>query len=346
MGSPSGSTRDDGHFGRRQARETSRAFDDCFAILSDRDHSGQNRKRGVPDQTSGTKGFTHQLEVFGFGHDLAANTGASDLDHLAVVAILSRHLLRQLDTAWSGWCVEKAVFHDEIISYAFALEIDHVADPEQFRHVCLRLQCEKYITFGILRKATYNRYMIGSIKGKISHKSASYVIVETSGVGYKVFLPQVILLTQKIDDVVSLVIHTYVREDQLTLFGFETLAQLEFFELLLTVSGVGPKSALAIMSLAAIDMLKSAIASGDATVFKKVSGIGTKTAERVIVELKEKLKDEVQAGPMAQQHSDAVDALLALGYSQQEARAALKNIPKDIKDLQTKVKMALKSLHK
>jgi len=188
--------------------------------------------------------------------------------------------------------------------------------------------------------------MIGSIKGKISHKATNFIIIETNGVGYKVFVPQVLMLTLKLNQEISVVIHTYVREDQLTLYGFSTLAELEFFELLLTVSGVGPKSAIAIMSLAGIDMLKSAIASGDATVFKKVSGIGTKTAERVIVELKEKLKGEVGAMPVAQEHSDAVDALLALGYSQQEAREALKVIPNNVKDLQAKVKLALKSLHK
>lgn len=188
--------------------------------------------------------------------------------------------------------------------------------------------------------------MIGSIKGRITHKSANYIILETAGVGYRVSLPQVLLVPLKVGQELSLVIHTYVREDQLTLYGFQALPELEFFELLLTVSGVGPKSALAIMSLAAIDMLKSAIASGDATVFKKVSGIGTKTAERVIVELKEKLKDEAGAIPVAREHSDAVDALLALGYSQAEARDALKHVPKDIANLQAKVKMALKTLQR
>ena len=186
--------------------------------------------------------------------------------------------------------------------------------------------------------------MIGSIKGKVTYKSANYIILETNGVGYKVSLPQVLLVPLKVGQDLSLVIHTYVREDQLTLYGFQTLAELEFFELLLTVSGVGPKSAIAIMSLAAIDMLKSAIGSGDATVFKKVSGIGTKTAERVIVELKEKLKGEALAAPVAKEHSDAVDALIALGYSQQEARDALKTVPDNISKLQDKVKLALKVL--
>ncbi len=188
--------------------------------------------------------------------------------------------------------------------------------------------------------------MIGSIRGKISHKSSNYIILETSGVGYKVFMPQVLLLTLKLNQDLSLVIHTYVREDQITLYGFQTLPELEFFELLLTVSGVGPKSALGIMSLASLEMIKSAIVSEDPTVFTKVSGIGRKTAERVIVELKEKLKSESQNQPVAREHSDAMDALVSLGYSQQEARTALKNVPKEITDLQMKIKFALKGLHK
>ncbi len=188
--------------------------------------------------------------------------------------------------------------------------------------------------------------MIGSLKGKITHKSANYIILETSGVGYKVFVPLILLASFKVGQELSLVIHTYVREDQLTLYGFPTLPELEFFELLLTVSGVGPKSALGIMSLATLAMIKSAIVSEDPSVFTKVSGIGRKTAERVIVELKEKLKDEKSSMPVAREHSDAMDALISLGYNQQQARDALKNVPKDVKDLQSKIKTALKAMNK
>jgi Holliday junction DNA helicase RuvA len=188
--------------------------------------------------------------------------------------------------------------------------------------------------------------MIGSIQGKISHKAANYIIVETNNVGYKVFLPQIFLIPLKVGQDLSLVIHTYVREDQITLYGFPTLAELEFFELLLTVSGEGPKSAMAIMSLASLEMLKSAIGSEDPTVFTKVAGIGRKTAERVIVELKGKLKDETGSAPSAREHSDALDALLSLGYREAEAREALKAIPKDTSNLQEKVKLALKALSK
>jgi holliday junction DNA helicase RuvA len=188
--------------------------------------------------------------------------------------------------------------------------------------------------------------MIGSLAGKIQFKSANYVILETAGVGYKVFVTPTLMFGLKTGQTLTLVTHTYVREDQLTLYGFESLPELEFFELLLTVSGVGPKSALGIMSLASLDMIKSAIASADPTVFTKVSGIGRKTAERVIIELKDKLKAQVDASPVAKEHSEAMDALLALGYSQQEARDALKSVPMDVTNLQDKVKVALKSLNK
>ena len=100
------------------------------------------------------------------------------------------------------------------------------------------------------------------------------------------------------------------------------------------------------MSLASLDMIKSAIVSEDPSVFTKVSGIGRKTAERVIVELKEKLKDEKTSMPVAREHSDAMDALIALGYNQQQARDALKAVPVTVKNLQDKIKMALKNLNK
>ncbi|MBI2356028.1 MAG: Holliday junction branch migration protein RuvA [Candidatus Doudnabacteria bacterium] len=188
--------------------------------------------------------------------------------------------------------------------------------------------------------------MIGSIRGKVQYKSGSYIILDANGVGYKIFVIPPLLLSLKQNQDLALVIHTYVREDQISLYGFESLPELEFFELLLTVSGIGPKSALGIMSLAGLEMIKSAIVSEDPSVFTKVSGIGRKTAERVIVELKEKLRDESEKVPVAKEHSDAVDALLALGYTQQEARDALKQVPKEITTLSEKVKIALKSLSK
>ncbi|MBI4049219.1 MAG: Holliday junction branch migration protein RuvA [Candidatus Doudnabacteria bacterium] len=192
----------------------------------------------------------------------------------------------------------------------------------------------------------YNATMIGSITGQVQHKGAGYLIVDAHGVGYKVFVIPALLLKVKVGQELSLVISTYVREDQISLYGFEILPELEFFELLLTVSGIGPKSALGIMSLASLEMIKSAIVSEDPSVFTKVSGIGTKTAERVIVELKGKLREEKDAAPVAREHSEALDALLALGYTQQQAREALKAVPAEVTKLQEKVKLALKSLGK
>lgn len=188
--------------------------------------------------------------------------------------------------------------------------------------------------------------MIGSLKGQVQAKSTNYIILETNGVGYKVFVTPPLMFGLKLDQELSLMIYTHVREDQLSLFGFPTLPELEFFELLLTVSGVGPKSAVGIMSLASLEMIKSAIVSEDPSVFTKVAGVGRKTAERVIIELKDKLKNQVDSTPMAREHSDALDALLALGYREQEARGALKTIPSTVTDIQDKIKIALKNLSK
>jgi holliday junction DNA helicase RuvA len=188
--------------------------------------------------------------------------------------------------------------------------------------------------------------MIGSITGKIQYKGAGFLILETGGVGYKISVTPPLYADSKVGNDLSLVIHTHVREDQLSLYGFKTLPELEFFEQLLTVSGIGPKSALGIMSISSLEMIKSAIASGDATVFKKVSGIGSKTAERVIVELREKLKEQGAGTPLAKEHSDALAALVSLGYREQEAREALKDIPEKVATIQDKIKFALKALNK
>jgi Holliday junction DNA helicase RuvA len=187
--------------------------------------------------------------------------------------------------------------------------------------------------------------MIGSINGVVQYKGASFLIVQTGGVGYKIFTIPTTVASTKVNTDVLFFIHTYVREDQISLYGFLRMEELEFFDLLLTVSGVGPKSALGIMSLSEVSMLKSAIASEDVGVFTKVAGIGRKTAQRVILELKEKLKFENATAPIAVEHNDALQALITLGFSQQEARMALKDLQADL-SLQEKIKAALKKLGK
>src|SRR3989338_3898991 len=145
----------------------------------------------------------------------------------------------------------------------------------------------------------------------------------------------------------TLYTYTHVREDILALYGFPTLNELEFFELLISVSGIGPKMALSIMSLADLSVIKSGIVNQDASVFTKVSGVGRKTAERLIVELKEKiLPGEVEGTVVAvsQEQADVIDVLEALGYSRAEALEAMLRIPGTITDSQERIREALRSL--
>ena len=189
--------------------------------------------------------------------------------------------------------------------------------------------------------------MIAYLKGKILSKTANYLVLENQGIGYKVFLSTASLLNLRVGDSLAAHIHTYVREDQLRLYGFLSSSELNLFEMLISVSGVGPKVALSVLSGATPDIITSAIASGDASVFTKVSGVGKKTGERIVVELKEKIGDDLGVGlKSSRELSESLDALVALGYSAQEARGALKNMPKDIKDSGSIVRAALKVLGK
>src|SRR3990167_11176712 len=127
----------------------------------------------------------------------------------------------------------------------------------------------------------------------------------------------------------SLWIHTAVREDALDLFGFPAESDLEFFELLLTVSGIGPKSALGILNVAPAETLRSAIAAGNASYLTNVSGIGKKTAQKILFELKDKVVVAAGSDSLASDE-DALEAMRALGYSMQEAREALKQVPASV----------------
>lgn len=192
--------------------------------------------------------------------------------------------------------------------------------------------------------------MIGYISGTVKAIRKNYIIVATDYIGYKVFvIPQISLALEPAAKI-SLYTHTYVREDQLALYGFSTFPELEFFELLLSVSGVGPRIAMSIMSLADLEMIRSAIANGDAAVFTKVSGVGRRIAERLIVELKEKIGLEQGArgelSEISKAQADVLDVLLALGYSRAEARKALSEVPKEITNSEEKIRLALRSLAK
>lgn len=186
--------------------------------------------------------------------------------------------------------------------------------------------------------------MIGSIKGKTILKTDKFVIVEANGVGYKVNVSPDTLSKVKNAET-FLFIHTHVREDSLDLYGFLNLEELEFFEMLINVSGIGPKGALAILGIASIETLKKAIGTGDISYLTKISGIGKKTAEKICIELRDKVAngtDEKREGSL-QGELDTLEALKSLGYSQNEAREALKKVSPE-SNTSTKIKEALKIL--
>jgi Holliday junction DNA helicase RuvA len=148
----------------------------------------------------------------------------------------------------------------------------------------------------------------------------------------------------KKDADVFVYIHTHIREDVLDLYGFLEYEELEFFELLLNVSGIGPKGAITILSVATIDTLKRAIQTSDLAYLTKISGIGKKTAEKMLIELRDKIGKETSVGNLKHE-LDALEALKALGYSQNEARDALKDLSPEL-DTNQKIKEALKRLGK
>ena len=187
--------------------------------------------------------------------------------------------------------------------------------------------------------------MISYIEGKIKLRTGKFLIIAVGGIGYKVFaLPDTLI---KSKGEAGLWTHLRVREDALDLYGFESYPEMEFFETLIQISGIGPKSAMGILSIAPLDTIKKAIASGEVSYLTKVSGIGKKTAERVIVELRDKMgKLDESSGAMFKEEQDVLEALKSLGYSPAEAREAIKKIPDDVIGVNARIKEALKLLGK
>ena len=191
--------------------------------------------------------------------------------------------------------------------------------------------------------------MIAYLKGKIIFKNENFIILLSGGVGYKVFM---LSCQNKTDDEAEFFTYLNVREDALTLYGFTNYQELELFEHLISISGIGPKAGLGILSLADPETIKVAIAKGDSSILTRVSGIGKKTAERVVLELRNKFSslqsDEVlqEKSKEINDHADVIEALVGLGYSSSEAKKALVNVSAEIKDVSERIKMALKELGK
>lgn len=189
--------------------------------------------------------------------------------------------------------------------------------------------------------------MIAHLSGTVLFASDRFSVIDCGGVGYKVrtTLDTLRALRGAADKQVSLWIHTAVREDALDLYGFQSVAELEFFEMLIGISGIGPKSALGILNIAPVDHLKEAIAQGDASALTKVSGIGAKSAGKIILELRDKLGGTAEdGGSMLGAERDAIEGLVALGYAERDAREVLKQVPASVVGTPARIKEALKRL--
>jgi Holliday junction DNA helicase RuvA len=187
--------------------------------------------------------------------------------------------------------------------------------------------------------------MIASLNGRVQHRDAESLIVRVGGVGIRVFTPAAVLDTSLPGAEVDL--HTYlvVREDSLTLYGFQTREEREFFTLLLGVSGVGPKLALAALSTLNPEAIRRAVFHEQAEVFNRVPGIGLKTAQKILLHLQDRVGVSGDLAPIASmtdEDTEVLEALVVLGYSVVEAQAALQSIPKDSPaDVETRLRLAL-----
>lgn len=188
-------------------------------------------------------------------------------------------------------------------------------------------------------------YMIGKLKGKLVEIDNNIGLIETSGgVFYEVFLTPYLISLTSLNSPINLYTYLQVREDALILFGFQTKKEHEFFKLLLTVPGVGPKTAYSVISFTKIDEVYAAVKENNVDYFTRIPGLGKKTAMKIILELSQKIKSEFNLQNMYLSEDDkiVVDALVSLGYKSIEAKKLLQKIPKNL-SIEEKIKHALKS---
>ncbi|PIR85052.1 Holliday junction branch migration protein RuvA [Candidatus Kaiserbacteria bacterium CG10_big_fil_rev_8_21_14_0_10_45_20] len=186
--------------------------------------------------------------------------------------------------------------------------------------------------------------MIGFIEGEVKALIRDTVIIVVNGVGYRLSTTTSVLARAKEGDAMSFWTHLAVRENSQDLYGFETKDELHWFELLLTVSGIGPKSALSVMNSVDIKALENAVRRDDATSLSRAFGVGKKTAEKIVLELKEKVGAVPASGSSVDGggDGDVVEALISLGYSQKEAREASGAVPKDIQAQEDRIREAIR----
>jgi Holliday junction DNA helicase RuvA len=189
--------------------------------------------------------------------------------------------------------------------------------------------------------------MIAELQGKVASIKANSIVLMIGGVGYQVHVSSYTLGILAGQTEVHFYIHTHVREDAFLLYGFLEESEKVMFELLIGVSGIGPKVALSILSIADTKTLRTAVVHRDPSILTRVSGVGKKMAERIILELQNKVEEgDLSDHSEAKADQEALEALTALGYSIVQAREALKSVPKETTDLSARIRQALKSLAK
>jgi holliday junction DNA helicase RuvA len=190
--------------------------------------------------------------------------------------------------------------------------------------------------------------MIGALQGEIFHKNNNSLILMVNGIGYKVFVPGNLLEKSKIHDQQLLYIHTHVREDMLNLFGFKEVGELDLFELLISVSGIGPKTAMLVIDRG-VSSVKQAISNADVSFFSSIPRLGKKNSQKIIIELKNKLGSLLELDLSNDQNGetqDIISALKQIGFTQKEIIEAIKKLPENDYSLSQKIKETLKILGK
>ena len=187
--------------------------------------------------------------------------------------------------------------------------------------------------------------MIGKLKGKLVEVDKNIGLIETSGgVFYQVFLPSSLITNHQPLATIELYTYLQVRDDALVLFGFETKRQHDFFQLLLTVSGVGPKTAFSVISFLKIEEITKSVFDNNIDILTRVPGLGKKTAMKIILELSSKLKTTFDMKNMILSDDDktVIEALISLGFRSNEAKTIFSKLPKNL-SLEEKLKLALKT---
>ncbi len=190
--------------------------------------------------------------------------------------------------------------------------------------------------------------MISYLKGKIIAKNDKTIILKANDIGYKIFLGENLLSKIQQNDELEIFTYLFWREDKISLYGFSTNGQLDFFEKLISVSGVGPRSALHLLDIVGIKNIQQAILGNQVDILTQAKGLGKKTAQRIILELKNKLPnvDKISAIPDIPENTEAVSALINLGYNPSAAREIISQLPPEIKTVGDKIKAALKKIGK